>query len=55
MFERCTTEPPPLIAVTDDRRTACWLHEESGVERAPASFAHKTRERSAVGDEVDRV
>ncbi len=55
VFERCLVDPPPLIPVTQERRAACWLHEEGGVERAPATFARKTRERSAVGDEVYRV
>jgi peptide/nickel transport system ATP-binding protein len=55
VFERCLDDPPPLIPVTPARRAACWLHEEGGVERAPGTFARVTRERSAVGDEVDRV
>ncbi len=55
VFDRCLEDPPPLIAVTQTRGAACWLHEEGGAERAPATFARKTRERSAVGDEVDRV
>jgi peptide/nickel transport system ATP-binding protein len=55
VFERCLTDPPPLIAVTAERQAACWLHEKGGAEHAPSTFARVTRERSRVGDEVDRV
>jgi peptide/nickel transport system ATP-binding protein len=54
-FERCKTEAPPLIAVSAERRAACWLQDEGGDERAPATFAQKTRDRSGLGDELDRV
>ena len=32
-FERCTTEEPPLLALSDGRRAACWLHDS---DRTPA-------------------
>ena len=54
-FERCLTEAPPLTAVAPDRAVACWLHQKGGPERAPASFARRTRDRSAGGDQLDGV
>jgi peptide/nickel transport system ATP-binding protein len=54
-FERCFSESPPLLAVTRDRGVACWLHEASGAERAPATFARKTPAASGVGDQVDGI
>jgi oligopeptide/dipeptide ABC transporter ATP-binding protein len=32
-FERCTTEEPPLLTLSDGRRAACWLHDS---DRTPA-------------------
>jgi len=55
VFERCLSNPPPLIPVTQGRLVACWLHEGAAVERAPATFGRVTRERLRAGDEVDRV
>jgi oligopeptide/dipeptide ABC transporter ATP-binding protein len=54
-FDRCLTDAPRLIEVAPDRAVACWLHEKGGVERAPSTFAGKTRAASAVGDQVDGV
>jgi len=55
-FERCRTEPPPLVEIVDGRQVACWLHERGSSERAPSQFARRTRAAgSAVGDQVDRV
>jgi oligopeptide/dipeptide ABC transporter ATP-binding protein len=55
-FERCRTEPPPLIEIVDGRQVACWLHERGASERAPSQFARRTRvSASAVGDQVDGI
>lgn len=54
-FDRCRTEAPPLVEITAGRSVACWLHEPGSRERAPASFARKTRGPSAGGDQVDGV
>jgi oligopeptide/dipeptide ABC transporter ATP-binding protein len=54
-FERCLTEAPPLTAVAAGRSVACWLHEAGGPERAPSTFARRTRPASGVGDQVDGV
>jgi len=54
-FERCLSDSPPLIPVAADRDSACWLHEAGGLERAPSTFARRTRVASAAGDQVDGV
>jgi oligopeptide/dipeptide ABC transporter ATP-binding protein len=54
-FDRCRTESPALREIVPGRRVACWLHETGGAERAPSSFASRTRAKSGVGDQVDGV
>ena len=36
-FDRCETEHPSLVAVADDRRAACWLHEPGGPVVTPSA------------------
>lgn len=54
-FDRCFTEAPRLTQVAPHRAVACWLQENGGPERAPSTFARRTRVASAVGDQVDGV
>jgi peptide/nickel transport system ATP-binding protein len=54
-FDRCSEDSPPLIPVAAARQAACWLHEPGGPERAPSTFARRTRAVSAAGDQVDGV
>ncbi len=37
-FDRCTAEEPPLLALSDGRTVACWLHDG---DRRPAGPAEK--------------
>ena len=55
VFDRCRTEPPPLIPVASARHAACWLHEPGGAERAPSTFARRARPSSGAGDQVDGI
>ena len=57
VFDRCRTDPPPLIPVVSGRQAACWLHEAGGAERAPSTFARRTRVSpgSGVGDQLDGI
>src|SRR5205807_8293820 len=52
-FAKCRSESPPLLEVASGRRVACWLHEHGDAERAPSTFASRTRESSGAGDQVD--
>ncbi len=54
-FAKCRSESPPLLDVASGRRVACWLHEHGDAERAPSTFASRTRESSGAGDQVDGV
>ena len=54
-FAKCRSESPPLLEVASGRRVACWLHEHGDAERAPSTFASRTRESSGAGDQVDGV
>src|SRR5436190_2161250 len=55
VFDRCRTEPPPLIPVALARHAACWLHEPGGSEPAPSTFARRARPSSGAGDQVDGI
>jgi len=55
VFDRCRTEPPPLIPVASARHAACWLHEPGGAEQAPSTFARRARPSSGAGDQVDGI
>src|SRR3989442_134165 len=54
-FAQCRSESPPLLDVASGRRVACWLHEHGDAERAPSTFASRTRESSGAGGQVDGV
>ena len=55
-FDRCRTDPPPLLEIVEGRQAACWLHEAGGAERAPSQFARRTRAAgSGGGDQLDRI
>ncbi|MET3699630.1 peptide/nickel transport system ATP-binding protein [Bacillus oleivorans] len=32
-MEKCKTQEPPMLAVSDDHHSKCWLHEEEGQNR----------------------
>ncbi len=50
-FDRCPTEEPPLLALGEGRRAACWLQPEGG----PAGAAGDARRELGAGPAVDRV
>ena len=38
-FDRCESEHPSLVAIAEDRRVACWLHEVGGPVVTPSTQA----------------
>jgi peptide/nickel transport system ATP-binding protein len=40
-FDRCRSDEPPLLGLTDGREAACWLQQEGQPAEAPATSAAK--------------